>query len=75
MEREGREARRERKRKGHGRERDFVYDQRHHTTQDSGPIGLSLMVTVSQLWTIHTMNKAIKIAKERKFTRPRIVKI
>ena len=25
---------------------DFVYDGRHHTTNDSGPIGLSLMVTV-----------------------------
>ena len=26
---------------------DFVYNDRHHTTKDSGPIGLSLMVLVS----------------------------
>ena len=30
---------------------------------DSGPIGSSLMVTVNQLWMIHTMESAIKIAK------------
>ena len=50
---------------------DFVYDGRHHTTKDSGPIGLSLMVTVSQLWMVHTMEEAIKIARQRNYTIPR----
>ena len=53
----------------------FVFDNRHHTTEDSGPIGLSLMVTVSQLWMSHTMEKAIKIAKERGHTVPRNISI
>ena len=34
---------------------DFLYNDRHHTTKDSGPIGLSLMVLVSQIWMMHTM--------------------
>ena len=54
---------------------DFIYDDRHHTTEDSGPIGLSLMVTVSQLWMSHTMEKAIKIAKERGCVVPRNITI
>ena len=44
---------------------DFMYDDRHHTTNDSGPIGLSLMVIVSQIWMSFTMDKAIEIAAER----------
>ena len=43
----------------------FVYDGRHHTTENSGPIGLSLMVTVSQIWMIYTIGEAVKIAKNR----------
>ena len=43
----------------------FLYNERNHTTNDSGPIDLSLMVTVSQLWMIHTMDEAIKTAKAR----------
>jgi hypothetical protein len=39
----------------------FTFNNRHHTTNGSGPIGLSLMVTVAQLWMIHTMEKATKI--------------
>ena len=39
---------------------DFVYDNRHHTTEDSGPIGLSLMVTISQIWMSFTIEKALK---------------
>ena len=43
----------------------FIYDGRHHTTNDSGPIGLSLMVTVSQLWMTFTIDEAIKTARDR----------
>ena len=50
---------------------DFVYDDRHHTTKDSGPIGLSLMVCVSQIWMTHTMDSAIRIARERLCVIPR----
>ena len=49
----------------------FIYNERHHTTNDSGPIGLSLMVTVSQMWMIHTMDEAIKLAKSRSCVIPR----
>ena len=48
----------------------FVYHDRHHTTNDSGPIGLSLMVTVSQIWMGYTMDKAISIAIEKGLTIP-----
>ena len=53
----------------------FIYDGRHHTTNDSGPIGLSLMVTVSQIWMIHTMEEAIKLARQRSHSIPRNIKI
>ena len=53
----------------------FLYDSRHHTQNNSGPIGLSLMVTVSQLWMIHTMEKAIENARERGTTIPRFITI
>ena len=53
----------------------FVYDGRHHTTNDSGPIGLSLMVTVSQIWMVHTMEEAIKIAKQRNHIVPKNINI
>ena len=49
---------------------DFIFNNRHHTTNDSGPIGLSLMVTVSQIWMIHTIETAIHIAKQRKVPHP-----
>ena len=29
---------------------DFIYDDIHHTATDSGPIGLSLMVIVAEIW-------------------------
>ena len=48
----------------------FIYNDRHHTQKDSGPIGLSLMVTVSQIWMIDTMHKAITEAKRRCNTIP-----
>ena len=49
----------------------FIYDDRHHTQEDSGPIGLSLMVTIAQLWMIHTIETAMKTAKDRGLTAPR----
>ena len=55
----------------HRRHRQYNLNERHHTTNDSGPIGLSLMVTVSQLWMIHTMDEAIKTAKARGLVVPR----
>ena len=48
-----------------------TYNKRHHTTKDSGPIGLSLMVTISQIWMSLTMDKAIKTAKSRGCVIPR----
>ena len=54
---------------------DFIYNERHHTTKDSGPIGLSLMVTVSQLWMTNTMEKGLKIARDRGCVVPRHVSI
>ena len=49
---------------------DFVFNGRHNTTNDSGPIGLSLMVTVSQIWMIHTIESAMDIARSRNVTPP-----
>ena len=49
----------------------FIYNDRHHTQEDSGPIGLSLMVTVSQVWMLDTMGKSITIAKAKKTPFPR----
>ena len=48
----------------------FIFNDRHNTTKDSGPIGLSLMVTVSQLWMIHTMELAIQIAIQKDIPYP-----
>ena len=49
---------------------DFIFNDRHNTTNDSGPIGLSLMVTVSQLWMVHTIETAIHIAREKNIPHP-----
>ena len=38
-----------------------------------GPIGLSLMVTVSVLWMDHTMTLAVKLAKTRCIAVPRLI--
>ena len=40
---------------------DFLYDNKHYITHGSGPIGLSLMVTIAQVWMDYTINEAIKI--------------
>ena len=53
----------------------FIYNERHHTQKDSGPIGLSLMVKVSQIWMIHSMEKAIDLAKARGTVVPRLITI
>ena len=50
----------------------FLYNDRHHTQNDSGPIGLSLMVTVSQIWMIYTMERALQIAREKGYPTPRL---
>ena len=49
---------------------DFIFNDRHNTTKDSGPIGLSLMVMVSQLWMIHTMEAAIEMAIQKDIPYP-----
>lgn len=49
----------------------FVFDGRHHTTKDSGPIGLSLMVTISQKWMTHTMDCAVALARQRQIQLPK----
>ena len=54
---------------------DFTFDDRHHTAKDSGPIGLSLMVTVAQMWMIHTLTKAMELAEERNLPRPGLLQI
>ena len=54
---------------------DFIYNDRHHSTKDSGPIGLSLMVTVSQIWMIYTMENTIPIATEKGLAIPRHLSI
>jgi hypothetical protein len=43
----------------------FAYDDKFHTAEDSGPIGLSLMVTISNFWMTQTLTKAISLARER----------
>ena len=53
----------------------FIYDDRHHTQNDSGPIGLSLMVTISQIWMIFTMQRGIEIARDRGTPVPRHITI
>jgi hypothetical protein len=35
----------------------FVYDGQMHTANDSGPIGLSLMVTISAYWMSYTLKE------------------
>jgi hypothetical protein len=49
----------------------FTFNGRHHTTKDSEPIGLLLMVTIAQLWMIHTMVEATKIAITRGIQLPK----
>ena len=54
---------------------DFVYNDRHHTAEGSGPIGLCLMVSISQIWMDYTMDEALKIARQRQITLPRHIKV
>ena len=50
---------------------DIVYDGRHHTQRDSGPIGPSLLVTISQIWMDYTLEIAIQKANARNLAPPR----
>jgi hypothetical protein len=50
---------------------DFVYDGRYHTTKDSGPIGLALMVCVAQIWMTYTIEGALVITEDRGLILPR----
>ena len=50
---------------------DFIYKGRHHTAKDSGPIGLSIMVPIAEVWMDHTLKEAVKIATERGINVPR----
>ena len=43
--------------------------------KDSGPIGLSLMVSIAQILMNFTLNESIKIAKKMKLRTPRSLKI
>ena len=50
---------------------DFIYDGVHHTAEDSGPIGLSLMVDIAKVWMDHTLQEATKIAIQKEIAVPR----
>ena len=50
---------------------DFVYNDIHHTATDSGPIGLSLMVVLAEIWMDFTLKEACKIAEQRSIAVPR----
>ena len=53
----------------------FIYNGRHHTQKDSGPIGLSIMVTISQIWMTFHLDEAIEIANARSIPVPRHITI
>jgi hypothetical protein len=53
----------------------FMYDNRHHTATDSGPIGLSIMVPIAEIWMAHTVRSAIVLAQEKNFAIPRNVNV
>ena len=56
------------------REEEEKRSQRFQTGNPiKGPIGLSLMVTVSVLWMDHTMTSAVKLAKTRRIAVPRLI--
>ena len=50
---------------------DFIYDGIHHTAEDSGPIGLSIMVIIAQIWMDHTVTEANRIAQQKGIAIPR----
>jgi hypothetical protein len=49
----------------------FVYNDRNHTATGSGPIGLSLMVVIAEIWMCHTLKTAITLAQQRNCAVPR----
>jgi hypothetical protein len=52
----------------------FIYGGKYHTTQDSGPIGLLLMVTNMNIWMMHTLDKAVEIGCSRGIIIPTFIK-
>ena len=52
----------------------FIYNDTIYSAQDSGPIGLSLMVTVADIWMSHTLDEACKIAREKNVRQPKLLK-
>ena len=49
---------------------DFIYDNTHHTASDSGPIGLSIMVVMAEIWMDFTLKEAVKIAQQKAVAYP-----
>ena len=52
----------------------FIFNGTMYSAKDSGPIGLSLMVTVADIWMSHTLDQALKIASEKNFRHPKFLK-
>ena len=53
----------------------FIYIGRHFTQKDSGPIGLSLMVKVSQIWMDYTLEEVCNKAEAASLPLPKILKV
>jgi hypothetical protein len=53
----------------------FVYDSRHHTVTESGPIGLNLMVIIAEIWMDHTIRSAVSLARQRNIPYPRNIEV
>ena len=52
----------------------FTFDGTMYAAQDSGPIGLSLMVTIADIWMSHTLKTASSIAQQKNLRTPKFLK-
>ena len=52
----------------------YIYNNTVYTAKDSGPIGLSLMVTISDIWMSFTIDEALKITRQKGFQTPSFLK-
>ena len=52
----------------------FVFDGVTYSANDSGPIGLSLMTTISDFWMTHTLKEASNIATQNNLRLPKFIK-